>query len=373
MIDLSRDGYSHQEIVDILHMRHGSRKIRFRYMLLNKDEEEIKDISKSVEGGRVEQSAFSEIKRTASLYIKDNKNINWYTDRIQVYVEFQGKKGWITFSLGVFLMSTPTKKEQKDGIYREVEAYDKLLILKEDKVTERYTINKNTRYYKAMTDLIISANENKYNIEDSGKVLNNDKEYPPGTEKLQILNELASDLNFTPFWVDEYGYYRSSRYISPQDRAADYIYVDDELSIIENGMEEELDLFDLPNVFNIVVSSPDDESLNLSAVAENNNPAHPRSIQNLGRRVVRYEEKDNIADQASLDAYVERIAFEASQIYGRVKFNTAIMPFHSYSDVLHVKNKVLNIDDKYSEVNWSIELSEGAMMSHEARKVVSLI
>lgn len=413
-IDLSRNGYSHEQVRDVLHMKHGSRKVRFRYFLLDKNENELAEISHLVESGSIEQSAFSDIKRTAKFRLKEDKyidrdgnekEINWNTDRIQVFVEFkipdwfeqveetdknvyflqasqpiemQRRKvyftkkegGWIDFSLGVFLISSPTRKEEQ-SIYREIEAYDKLLITKEDKVTDRYTIKAGTTYYDAMVALLDSASIDKYNIENNDKTLKNDKEWDPGTEKLAILNDLASDLNFTPFWVDEWGFYRSNQYRSPQEQPSDYTYQDDELSIVESGIEEELDLFNLPNVFTVVVANPDTEETFVSTV-ENNNPNHPRSIPSLGRRVVRFEEKDDIADQESLDAYVERLAFESSQIYGRVRFQTAIMPFHSYSNVLRIINSKLGINDKYSEVSWKMNLEAGASMEHEVRKVVSL-
>ena len=414
MIDLSRNGYSHEQVRDLLHMKHGSRKVRFRYFLLDKNENELAEISHLVESGSIEQSAFSDIKRTAKFKLKDDKyvvdgeekEIDWYSDMIQVFVEFkvpdwfeqveeveddvyflqpsfpvktQRRKvyftkkegGWIDFSLGVFLISTPTRKEEGQSIYREVEAYDKLLIIKEDKVDYRHTIFEGVRYYDAMVQLLESAGINQYHIENNDKRLSNDKEYEPGTEKLVILNDLASDLNFTPFWVDEWGYYRTKQYRSPQEQPSDYTYEDDEMSIVNPGSEEELDLFDLPNVFTVVIANPDTEEEFISTV-ENNNPNHPRSIANLGRRVVRFEEKDDIADQESLDAYVERLAFESSQIYGRVKFTTAIMPFHSYSNVLRIINKKLGINDKYAEVSWKLNLEAGANMEHECRRVVSL-
>lgn len=413
MIDLSRDGYTHEQVKNMLHMRKGSRQIRFRYFLLDRNENELAELN-TVESGSIEQAAFSDIKRTAKFTIKDTTYVNnegeiseidWYTDRIQVFVEFkmpdeytqaameddewyfispgfatnQTRKtvwtkkegGWVTFSLGIFLISSPTKTEEGKHVYREIEAYDKLLILQEDKVTERHTVKAGTRYYDAMVSLLQSAGVDKINIENNNKLINNDKEWEPGTEKLKILNDLASDMNFTPFWVDEFGYFRSSQYRSPQDSPTDYIYEDDDLSVTLPGMEEELDLFDLPNVFHVVVANPDTEEEFISMV-ENNNPDHPRSIPRLGRRVVRFEEKDDIADQESLDGYVERLASEASQVYGKVKFSTAIMPFHSYSNVLVIRNKTLGIDHKYAETNWSMNLEPGADMSHEMRRVVSL-
>lgn len=402
-IDLSRDGYTHEQVRDLLHMRQGSRRVRFRYFLLDKNENEKGEL-KTVESASIEQSAFSDIKRTAKIRLKDDTDdIDWNSDRIQIFIEYRipdwmeqhevenwyfitpvfgttdkqieftkREGGWIAFSLGIFLLSTPTRVEEGRNVYRDVECYDKLLIVKEDLVTDRYTIGKGTNYYNAMWLILLSAGVGKFNIEDSGKALPNDKEYDPGTSKLEILNDLASDINFTPFWVDEYGYFRSNTYQSPSTQSPDYEYQDDDMSVVEAGMEEELDLFGLPNVWTVVVSNPDNDSV-LTSTVENHNPDHPRSIENLGRRVVRYEEKDNIADQAALDAYTERLATEATEIYGHIKFSTAIMPFHSYSNVLQIRNQTLGINDKYSETKWSMNLESGGSMEHECRRVVSLV
>src|SRR5699024_2960753 len=125
------------------------------------------------------------------------------------------------------------KSEEGKAIYRDVEAYDKLLIAKEDKVTDRYTVKKDARYYDAMKDILDDAGIDKYNIENNDKKIKNDKEWEPGTEKLKILNDLASDMNFTPFWVDEYGYFRTNQYRTPQEQSTDYEYADDDLSVME--------------------------------------------------------------------------------------------------------------------------------------------
>lgn len=414
MIDLSRDGYTHEQVRNVLHMRHGSRQVRFRYFLLDKNDFELAEITENMLGGTIEQNAFSEIKRTAkfrmkeTMYVRNGKEheINFNTDRIQVFMEIKmpdeyqqnivddeewyfitpvfvtegGQKiertkkegGWISFSLGIFLLASPTKQEQGKSIYREIEAYDKLLILRDDKIDKRITLSAGGSYYNAMRNILLGAGVTKINIENTGKTLPNDKEYEPGTSRLSIANDLASDINFTQIWIDEYGYARSEQYRSPAEQAPDYEYTDDDLSVMLEGSEEELDLFDIPNVFTVVVSNPDIDEIFTSTVV-NNNPDHPRSVPNLGRRVVRFEEKDDIADQAALDSYVERLAFESSQIYGRVRFRTAIMPFHSYSNVLRIRNQTLVIDDKYSEVSWSIPLEPGGEMEHEVRKVVSLI
>lgn len=390
-LDLSRDGYTHEQIRDVLHMTKGSRKIRFKYFILDSQERTLGELT-SVTDGSIDQNAFSDIKRTAKLTIRgdtyknaqtgEDEPINWNSHRVQIFIEFEipeeyrkgdtQKKKWVSFPQGIFLISTPTKKEKGGEVYREVEAYDKLLITKEDKVTERYTIQPGAKYYDEMVKILNSAGIQKINIENDEKTLPTAKEYEPGTEKLSILNDLASDLGFTQFWVDEYGYFRSSKYRAPGDQPEDYVYQDDEISVTTPGTEEELDVFNLPNVFMVVVANPDTDE-EFVATIENNNKNHPRSIPSLNRRVVRVENKDNTADQEALEAYAERIAQEASQIFGKVKFSTAIMPFHSYSNIIVFRNRDLGISNKYLETSWSIKLKEGAEMNHEARRTVSLV
>ncbi|WP_281659132.1 hypothetical protein [Halobacillus sp. Cin3] len=70
MIDLSRDGYSHEQIRQMLHMAHGSREVRFRYDLLDNDDNFIAELD-TVEGGNIEFSAFSDIKRTAKIHLRE--------------------------------------------------------------------------------------------------------------------------------------------------------------------------------------------------------------------------------------------------------------------------------------------------------------
>lgn len=73
MKDLSRQGYSSQEILDILRMKYGTREVRFRYDLL--DENEIKKGELyEVESGEVKFSAFSDIKRTARFSLREEMN-----------------------------------------------------------------------------------------------------------------------------------------------------------------------------------------------------------------------------------------------------------------------------------------------------------
>lgn len=395
-MDLARKGFTHDAVKVVLHSP--NRQIDFRYELLDKENRKIRDLS-NVTGANINQSMLAQIKRTAQFdIIEDGQPIDYLNDRIKPYMRLWMPKGrviareyaffshiqpiilnqivgnensgWIDFPLGVFLLSSPTRKDDISSVHRSIEAYDLSLILRDDKFLQRYTILEGTNYYDAIITILRSAGIYYYNIEQTIKNLPRTIEFDPGTEKLEAVNELLSQLNYTPVFVDEEGYFVSRAYISPSERSADYEYIDDEQSVTLIGAEEELDTFNVPNVFTVVRTN--EEEGPLISTFTNNNPNSPLSTVNRERNIVDFREITDIADQAALDAYVQRIAFEASQIYGRIQFKTALMPIHGYGDVLQMRYQSLKIDGKYLELNWSMDLSVGGEMSHELRQVVTL-
>lgn len=367
---IEQGGYTRQQIIDALHAKSSSRLIKFRYDLLNRQEIKIGTLDNVVSGEVSMASLATDIKRTARLNMKDNKDIDWLNDRVQPFCMLKMPDGWVEWSLGIFLLNSPKKREQNKQVYRNIEAYDGLQILLDDKFDSRYTIVSGTKYITAINNIFFTLGISKINIPNTDAALAITKEFEIGTPKLRAINELLGELNYTSLWVDERGYYTAMPYIILSDRAIDYTYEDNELSVIYNGLEEELDLFSVPNKFVVVQSNA--ETNPLVSTYTNENPGSITSTVNRGRTIVDVREVDNIADQTALDNYTKRIAFEASQIYGHIEFDTAIMPMHSYSDLLQVKYSSLGINDRYVETNWTIPLQTGGRMKHSARKVVAI-
>lgn len=300
------------------------------------------------------------------------EKVDWLNDRIQPFVLFQMPDGgWIEFSLGIFIPSTPTKKDKLGNIVREVEAYDSLVILEQDKFTKRTGFLAGTTYEVVINSILESSGIKKINIRyPESKTLSSDKEWAIGDSKLQAINDLLTEINMNSLWVDVDGYFVSYPYQSPADRAIDYKYSDQELSIIIEGIEEELDLFDIPNSWVVVATNPESEPM--VATRENHSEESLTSIESRGRVIVDFREVNDIADQATLEAYIDRIAFEASQVYGRINFSSPIMPMHEYYDVIGLTYGPLEIDGKFAEMNWTIPLEAGAEMKHELRRVVTV-
>lgn len=74
MKDLSRNGYTHEEVLSALLMDTGTQEIRFRYDLL--DYRELKkDELYQVSGADITQNSQAEIKRTAKFSLQDENRV----------------------------------------------------------------------------------------------------------------------------------------------------------------------------------------------------------------------------------------------------------------------------------------------------------
>lgn len=396
MLNLERDGFTEAQIKLALHYPH--RRLDFRFELLDKDGNKKEDLY-NVLDGEVSHQALATIKRTAKFKLRDEGNINYLQDRIRPivrlfvppgrvfpqYFAFYSQQfasliqeakestvsGWAEFPLGEFLLSSPTRKEENGQVIREVDAYDGLVILNDDKFDMDYTVPAGTNYVQAVIDILTSAGITKYNIQATDKVLSKDIVFEIGTEKLNASNSLLRAINYESIHVDVNGYFTSAYYRSPADRASEYDYYTNSESVIFGGYSEELDAYGLHNKWVVKVKLEDGTILN--SVYTNDSPDNILSTVSRGRNIVDVRELTDIADQATLDAYTQRIAYESTQTFGKVLFETAIMPMHDYFDVFNVHFDDLDISGKYSETAWTMPLAVGARMKHEIRRTEILV
>lgn len=100
MKDLNQKGYTTAEIMAALRMEQGARELRFRYDLLDENENKISELEE-VESGEINFSSASDIKRTAKFSLReemapnpDNPDImepkvNYLKHRIQPFIELK--------------------------------------------------------------------------------------------------------------------------------------------------------------------------------------------------------------------------------------------------------------------------------------------
>jgi hypothetical protein len=349
-------------------MLHSNREISFRYDLLNYNETKIGELTSL--GGNLGLNSLAQIKRKGNFQFKEAElnDVDWLNDKVQpVFILNREHE----FELGVFMISSPTRSLRKKSIFRNVECFDTSLVLLEDKFDTRYRVIKGTNYTTAITQIIGSAGIWKINIPFLDAKIKTDREFEIGTSKLEAVNYLLQEINYTSIWVDELGNFTANPYILPNDRIVEYSYKNDDMSIIlPDTSVEEIDLFSVPNKWVVVATNPETESL--VSKYTNDNGGSPTSTVNRRRTIVDFREVDDIANQSILDDYVRRIAYEASNVYGKFIFDTAIMPHHSYMDALFCEHTDLGINNKYIETSWEMDLRAGGKMRHSARRVIQL-
>lgn len=368
MQSLTKDGYSEAQVIEALHA--SGRRIRFSYDLLSSEGENQGKLD-GVQSGRIDNNSLAtNVKRTAKFTLTDFQAVNYLSDRIRPnfhLIMTDGKE--ISWPLGVFLLSTPVKNIQKGIATREIEAYDQLLILLDDRVEDRYVVDASTNYISAVTTLLESAGVTDHALISDDRALSTSRDWAPGTPKLRIINHLLTSINYGPLFFNAAGVAISQPYQSPSDRGSGYTYEVGSKSILVPEVSIEFDLFSIPNKWVAYTSEVDKSPIN--ATYTNTEPSSITSTVSRGRTIVDFREVD-MADQTSLNNYVERIAFEASQVYEIANIKTALMPHHENAEVLRLTYPGAWLSGKYSEHTWSMELKAGASMEHKVRRVVTI-
>ena len=351
---------------EMLNMLTTDRSIWYEYDLLDKDDTPLGKITAQ---GSIDYDSTVGIQRCASLTIKEEKDIDFLSERVRPSMCLRTNTGIVHYPLGVFLMSSPSRKAGVGHVGRSIECYDKCQILADDKFDSRYRVTAGTNYIGAASAIIASAGISDALLTVSNKTLAADLEFAMGTSKLEAVNALLKACNYNNLYADASGRLIGKPYEDPVTRTIDTTYATNSKSIVFSGAEEELDVFNAPNKIVRYLETADRDVL--IATVTNTDPLSKLSTVSRGRTIVDIKAVSDIADQATLEAFTQREAAEA-KIYQKIIFETAAMPNHENLDCLYVINKDLDVQGKYIELAWHLEMTVGGRMSHTCRRAVSI-
>ncbi|MBK8246309.1 MAG: hypothetical protein IPK85_02700 [Gemmatimonadetes bacterium] len=269
--------------------------------------------------------------------------------------------------------TTPTRQVDISGVVtRDVEAYDQTIVLQDDTLADRYFVNNNYPYTDAINEILAETpGIPQSSISPSTATTPAALEWEPGTSKYQVISDMLSAINYGSLWFDGEGVARATPYVSPRLRAAEFEYRTDDVSVILPDAAQSLDLYSLPNRWVLIVSNSDQPALR--AEIRNTDPASPTSIPNRGRIITRVITDSNAPSQAMLNAIAERYRDESGQVYETIDFKTGLMPFHENGDMYDFEYAGFVGFGRFMETKWSFDLQQGAEMSHEARRAISIL
>jgi len=370
---VNNSNYTDNEISDVLRARAGSRRVTFRYDLLDKNDIKIGELDGIT--GSIDYGDFKSIKRTATFTVNEylQHEINFLSYEIKPwFILHMPQGGTVEWPLGVFLLESPSRKVNGKSSSRDIGAYDKTIIIDEDMFISRYFIASGTNYVAEITKILNDAGITHVNITATALTMRSDREIAIGTKKKDVVNDLLSEINYTSISADESGVFFAAPYVEPAQRAVTQVYVADIDSIIDPEFSVTLDLTGRANVF-VRVANNNDSAAALASTYINDSPQSSISTVNRGRYIVDYGEIEQIANQQTLDSYVYRLALDAASAYNKLTFTTALMPTHGSTETLYCDfPTVFDMPQKFTETAWGMDLKFNGQMTHEAREAISL-
>lgn len=289
--------------------------------------------------------------------------VNWLGDEIQPIMIIDGAE----HPLGVYI---PTGQREATNIVTNIaiEAYDRgQRVLDTNSLAPVY-FQHGTLYLDAVEQLLNAAGIRTVFKTQTNAVLTDDREWLAGTSYLTIINKLLGEINYRDLWFDAEGHARLEPAAVPEASQIRHTLSDrDPDTLVVPGIVRGSDFFYAPNVFLVVCANPD-KSANMTAVAINDNPQSPLSVQRRGRQIVQVTQVDNIASQAELKAYAERQRNDSLITGETVNVTTGLLPGWGVSDVVALH---------YGEINslclstaFDMDLVAGGKMRHTLEKVV---
>lgn len=279
--------------------------------------------------------------------------------------------------LGVFSVAKATPTEINGVNSLEIEAFDRCWKAR-DHYTETWMhFSAGTNYITAIEGLLIEAGITVILATPTDAVLAEAREdWEIGTSYLTIVNQLLGEINYNQLWFTPEGNAVLEPASVPTAENIEHTMSDMPEELLDGAVKidrmlpsisRETDVYSAPNVFLCICSNPD-KSGPMVAKAENTNQQSPLSIPRRGRRIIKVERVNNIASQAELQAYADRLRNE-SMIGGEtIRVTTALQPGYGVADVVAIKYGDLNAI--CIERAFSMELSVGGKMTHELERVV---
>lgn len=308
---------------------------------------------------------------------------DWLSDEIRPVLNIDGTE----YSLGVYI---PTTVSIRSGgtVAVHVEAYDRTQRVLDTNSAAPVYFPAGTNYLDAVEQLLTAAGiETVFKTDTAAALTEAREDWDAGTPFLEIANDLLTEINYSELWFDNDGAAVLEPAAVPDAAKVKHILdAADPETLVIPGHSRENDYFSAPNVFEVYVANPEKPAL-MRAVAINDNPQSPLSTVRRGRQIVSVTRLDNIADQASLQAFAERLRNDSLIRGETINVSTGLQPGWGVGDVvaLHIparRSKFYGPDGtvqlmETEEINsicvsraFDMELCAGGRMTHTLEKVV---
>lgn len=339
----------------------GTRVDRFRFDVLDRDLTVIGALDvRSDQPPVIENNRNRPIKRTLTLTPPPGvlDDLDLFADRIRpVMITPDGTE----HPMGVFLFADLSQLRQTYGLVPQpggVMLVDQSLILDQPLPESIYCAG-GACIAITLDGLFADAGIPSYEIEltyggtfNGGTIL-----FPPGSSRLQAMNELAANAGAYSVFFDNDGVGRVRPVPDLDTPTRSYV---DGRNIVAGSIIETNDTLSAPNRF--IVLSGDGVSTDEPVVGVYDVPASaPHSAENRGYVVATVIQAQGIGNTVDADRRA-RVEADRSVGYEWVSFSSPVDPRHDTYDVVDFRGAT------YREQGWSITCQAGIPMTHELRR-----
>lgn len=299
-----------------------------------------------VSGGSLDYSVHATIRGTGSLTVAGDAvtGVPWHQVRVQPWciLTDPGTGQVHEWPLGVYLPTTPRVRHTDTGPAAEVELYDKLVVLDQDKLAETWTVDAGRVLTEAVAEVIAAAGETRVAITPSSATVATAMVWEAGTSRLRVVNDLLDAGNYFSLWADGYGVLRAAPYVVPARRGVAWDFHDDHESVYTPELDLEQDAFEVPNLV-VLVGTTSGETEAPKAEARNEDPASPWSFQSRGRWITHHETGVEAASVTVLGDLAARRLVELSQVTATFEVEHAWVPL-ALNDAVSLRNQGAGVD-----------------------------
>lgn len=283
------------------------RQAGYTVTLLDMDDRVIRRLD-GVTGGSVTLSNSTRLRASGSLNLTEACGlIDWMTQRVRIDYTANG----VSWGLGVFLLSAPTRSYGEAGSTWSVDLSSPLAVPDADCVDSTFTVKAGTNLVGLAADILYETGLERLSVTPSSAVATSDMIYDPGKSKLTIVNELLSAAGYWSAHPDGAGQVHLDPYMRPAARGVAYDFREGARAIHLPEWEREQDMAAVPNKV-VFVSQGSADKAALVGVAVNEDPSSPYSYPSRGRWIVETRTGVEAADQESITTQARRRLIEVS-------------------------------------------------------------
>lgn len=307
-----------------------------------------------------------EIKTTLmGTFYDPGDRVDWLTDEIRPTIIIDG----VPHHLGIFLPGTVEFAENNTSRTLTVEAYDRCWRVQTRCAETLRYFAQGLNYLNVVVSLLTDAGITSVAKVNTSHTLVEDREdWNIGTSNLSIVNELLAEINYKQLWFDQDGTARLEPAAQAKAESIQHTFDDTNVrSLMIPGIRKSTDVYAAPNVF-LCVCSNADKSGPMSAIAENTNPQSPLSLPRRKRRITQVINVNNIASQAELEVYANRMVTSSMLRGETISVETCLLPGFGVNDVVGIQ-----YGDYMAicvEKAWTMTMGVGGTMQHTLERVI---